>query len=85
MPQPSDPTEVSFPAASMREEFIDQIELWNRIEDLPKIEVYVSADGRTLSYRCADYRRAGLRKLARAYGGRVYLEAATADPQEGAA
>lgn len=53
----------------MREEFLDQVRLWNRIEDLPRIEAQPAPGGTALRYSCADYRREGLRKLVGSYGG----------------
>lgn len=67
-------TEARFPNAVMRAEFLDQIRLWNRIEDLPSIEALPCADGTGLRYLCADYRREGLRKLVGSYGGSITLE-----------
>jgi hypothetical protein len=67
-------TEARFPNSVMRAEFLDQIRLWNRIEDLPHIEAHEAADGTGLRYMCADYRREGLRKLVGSYGGRVRLD-----------
>ena len=67
-------TEARFPNGVMLREFLEQIRLWNRIEDLSRIVAEPAADGITLRYRCADYRREGLRKLVRSYGGTVTLE-----------
>jgi hypothetical protein len=62
----------------MRGEFLEQVRLWNRIEDLPKIRATPSSDGSRLRYLCADYRRQGLRKLVGSYGGRITREEGTA-------
>ena len=67
-------TEARFPNAVMRGEFLDQIRLWNRIEDLPRIQADPTPDGCGLRYWCADYRREGLRKLVTSYGGSITLE-----------
>jgi hypothetical protein len=67
-------TEARFPNAVMRTEFLEQVRLWNRIEDLPRIQAQPGDDGTALRYWCADYRREGLRKLVRSYGGTVTLE-----------
>lgn len=77
-------TEARFPNVAMRGEFLEQIRLWNRIEDLPRIVARPSADGPALRYLCTDYRREGLRKLVRSYGGTVTLDprAATAPEAE---
>jgi hypothetical protein len=66
-------TEARFPNGAVRQLLLDQIRLWNRVEDLPAIQVVTRPDGVGLRYWCADYRRQGLRKLVGSYGG-VILE-----------
>ena len=77
-------TDARFPSAGMREEFLDQVRLWNRIDDLPKIQARSAANGRDLTYWCADYRSVGLRKLVDACGGTIVHRAGSAaafDPE----
>lgn len=60
-----------FSAASFREEFLEQIRLWNRIEDLPRILARDTGHYAELEFSCADYRKGGLRKLVESYGGKL--------------
>ena len=60
-----------FPSSGLREEFLEQIRLWNRIEDLPPIQSRATGHYAELDFACADYRRMGLRKLVESYGGKL--------------
>jgi hypothetical protein len=67
-------TRARFPNAGARGEFFEQIQLWNRMEDVPKIQARKATNHTDVDYWCADYRRIGLRKLVESYGGRMISE-----------
>ena len=60
-----------FPASGLREECLEQIRLWNRLEDLPRILTRDTGHYAELDYLCNDYRRYGLEKMVASYGGRL--------------
>ena len=58
-----------FPTRRVREEFLEQIRLWNRVEALPSVEAEALADGLRVRLSAARYAQLGLRRLIEAYGG----------------
>lgn len=60
-----------FPSSGQREEFLSVIRLWNRLEDLPTIEVEALNNGVTVRLRCLGGADRGIRRLVDSYGGSV--------------
>jgi hypothetical protein len=58
-----------FPSRSLREEFLDEVRAWNRVEGLPTIRVEPAACGFELRFASAD--EPGARRLIDCYGGYV--------------
>jgi len=69
-------TTVVFPTGSMRSLFRERVELLNRVEDLPRIQLRDSPRRTELDYWCIDYRRIGLRNLVEACGGTIVSDRA---------
>jgi hypothetical protein len=55
----------------LRQEFLEQVRLWNRIDELPTIEVESLPDGCGVKFWCNDLRQRGLWLLIDSYGGEV--------------
>jgi hypothetical protein len=60
-----------FPSRGLREAFLLQVELWNRVEGLPTIEAQAQSDGYAVRLHSDDPRQAGIRRLIDSYGGYV--------------
>ena len=58
-----------FPSRGWREEFLDSLKTWNRVEGLPRIETEPLPDGRRLRFRSADSRQEAVRRLVDSFGG----------------
>ena len=52
-----------FPTHGLRNKFLEQIHLWNSLEDLPCIETELLTDGVCVRFRCADGSDRGIRLL----------------------
>jgi len=66
---------AKFPSRGMCREFLDSVRLWNRIEDLPRIEAEPMKDGTRVRFRSAETRQPFIRRLVDSLGGRVLPEA----------
>jgi hypothetical protein len=62
----------------MCREFLDHVRLWNRIEDLPRIEAEPTEDGKRVRFRSAEARRPFIGRLVDSLGGRVLPESRSA-------
>jgi hypothetical protein len=58
-----------FPSRRLREEFMDEVKLWNRSEGLPTILTEKLGDGMSLRYWSDDGRRSIIERLIETYGG----------------
>ena len=62
---------AKFPSRGMCREFLDQVRLWNRLEDLPRIEAEPMGDGTGVRFRSVEARQPFLGRLIESLGGRV--------------
>lgn len=60
-----------FPSHGIRQEFLEQVRLWNRVEGLPRIETASMSDGVGVRFWSADGRQRGILRLIDAFGGFV--------------
>jgi len=58
-----------FPSQGWRQEFLDRLTAWNRVEGFPRIEAEALPDGRRLRLRTAERGRQTARRLVHALGG----------------
>jgi hypothetical protein len=59
----------------MCREFLDHVRLWNRLEDLPRIEATAMADGTRVRFKSAEPRLLNVFRLVDSFGGRVVADA----------
>ena len=45
---------AKFPSHNLRNKFLEQVRLWNSLEDLPSIDTELLKDGVCVRFRCAD-------------------------------
>lgn len=62
---------AEFPSSVNRQEFLDQVRLWNEVEGLPMIEALVLSGGMRLRFRSSDHRLVNIVRLVEAFGGFV--------------
>lgn len=60
-----------FPSRGQMQEFLGRVELWNRVEGLPRIETARLADGVRLRFFSLDPRKESVLRLIDAFGGFV--------------
>jgi hypothetical protein len=65
---------VEFPCDSECSRFLEQVEVWNRVDDLPRIEVEPLPDDRAVSFWCADCAHVGPFSLIDSHLGRISAE-----------
>jgi hypothetical protein len=58
-----------FPSIGWRQEFLDRLNAWNRVEGFPRIETQPLPDGRRLRLRSAERGRETARRLVHSLGG----------------
>ena len=63
-----------FPSHGVRETFLQQLRLWNLIEDLPRVDAEPLQDGRRIRFWSTEDQRTGLLLLIDSFGGRVVLD-----------
>ena len=64
-------TLAGFPSTTLREEFLNQIRLLNRMEDLPRIEAEPGSCRYKVHFNCMDYLSNGLQAIVRKFRGRI--------------
>ncbi len=62
---------VRFPSFGQRQEFLDLVRLWNRLEDLEGIEAEALGNGVGVRVRWPGQSDRGLLRLIAAFGGRL--------------
>lgn len=65
-----------FPSHGIRQEFLEQVASWNRVEALPTIATDPMYDGVRVRYWSDDWGRWGIERLIDSYGGFVRGRAA---------
>jgi len=60
-----------FPSLGWRQEFLDRLSAWKRVEGFPKIETETFPDGKRLRLRSAERGRETARRLVHSLGGRI--------------
>jgi hypothetical protein len=58
-----------FPSQGWRQEFLDRLNAWSRVEGFPRIETEALPDGRRLRLRSADRGQETARRLVHSLGG----------------
>lgn len=64
---------ATFPSNGVRQQFLDRVSLWSKVEGLPKIEAEPLHDGYRVRLWSADAGQGGLGRLVHACGGRLAI------------
>jgi hypothetical protein len=65
---------AQFPNGAVREAFLRQVRLWNRVTGLPRVHAEASRDGVRVQVRTVASARRGIGRLIEAYEGRIHAE-----------
>ena len=71
-----------FPSHGIRQQFLEQVENWNRVSVLPRIAARPHKDGTRIRLWSEDWGRPGLERLIDSYGGLVRSNLETLCPPD---
>jgi len=64
-----------FPSRGLRQEFLEQVRIWNKVEGLPTIETQPLSDGVRVRFWSGDSRQQNILRLIDSYGGWLAFDA----------